>query len=100
MRLRRQRIITTAHATGEDNRAAKYFANLFNKRERAGRPCMPARASTYRNDAVDTLIDCLVCVTNIDDIMKDNATVTVHSIDDFGRRSKSSMPCTPVNRLV
>ena len=50
---------------------------------------MSAGAGTYRYDAVNTLIDRLLSVTNIDDIVEDDTTVTVHGINDVGRRTKA-----------
>ncbi len=50
---------------------------------------MPARTGAHRNDAIDPLIDCFACMTNINDIMKHNTTVAVNGSDDFGRRAQA-----------
>ena len=50
---------------------------------------MPAGASAYRNDAIDPLIDCLACVTNINNVMKYDTAIAVHGSDDFGWRTQA-----------
>ena len=46
---------------------------------------MPAGTRAHGDDAVDTLVDRLLCVTNINYVMEYDTAIAVHCVDDFGR---------------
>ncbi len=50
---------------------------------------MPTGARAYRDDPIDALRRCLLCVTQINDVMKDNAAIAMHRGHDFGGRPQA-----------
>ncbi len=50
---------------------------------------MSAGTGADGDDAVDTLLDRFLRMADVDDIVKHDAAVTVHGLDDFGRRAQA-----------
>jgi hypothetical protein len=84
-RLGRQDAAARRNRPRQHQQPGKKPADFAHERKGRQRPAMSARTGCDQDEAIDTRLQSLVRMAQVDDIMQNDAAIAMNSADDFRR---------------